>query len=225
MRVPVLMLLAIGCVKNGADGMVILENDAATATTCTFTGATGQPTLSSGQIFANSTNAYLLTPLIESRLSAGSGLEVDRSILLQGANVTLSGNGVALPNTSFSTPVSGTIPPGGTVNVSFPVIPAEDLAGFVGGSDQGLITVTVQIYGTEGGGTIDSEPFTYGVTVCPEDAPCVVQNPKVSCAGFVGGGAVGNPCNPFQDGMVDCCTDANDKYVCPGVGTAGSGSN
>jgi hypothetical protein len=221
MRVPVLVLLAIGCVKNGADGMVILENDAATATTCTFTGVTGQPTLSSGQIFANSTNAYLLTPLVESRLSAGSGLEVDRSILLQGANVTLSGNGVALPNTSFSTPVSGTIPPGGTVNVSFPVIPVEDLAGFVNGSDQGLITVTVQIYGTEGGGTIDSEPFTYGVTVCPEDAPCVVQDPKVTCDAFTGGALVGNPCNPFQDGMVDCCT-TNGKYVCPGVAT-GSG--
>ena len=222
MRVPVLMLLAIGCVKNGADGMVILENDAATSTTCTFTGQTGQPTLSSGQIFANSTNAYLLTPLIESRLSAGSGLEVDRSILLQGANVTLSGNGVALSNTSFSTPVSGTIPPGGTVNVSFPVIPAEDLAGFVNGSDQGLITVTVQMYGTEGGGTIDSEPFTYGVTVCPAGAPCVVTN-LGTCAGLTAGVAsVGNPCNVFQDGAVDCCTDTTGKYICPAVAT---GSN
>ncbi|HEY1813513.1 MAG TPA: hypothetical protein VGG74_14275 [Kofleriaceae bacterium] len=214
------MLLAIGCVKNGADGMVILENDAPSGTACTFSGQTGQPTFSSGQIFAGSTNAYVLTPLIESRIEAGSGLEVDRSILLQGANVTLSASGVSLPTSSFSTPVAGSIPPGGTVNVSFPIIPVTDLQAFdISGSTQGLITATVQIYGTEGGGTVDSEPFTYGVTVCPTGAPCVVQNnPVPSCTGFVSSGAGGNPCNAFQDGTVDCCKSGSD-YVCPGVAT------
>ncbi|HEY3802079.1 MAG TPA: hypothetical protein VGL61_05700 [Kofleriaceae bacterium] len=213
------MLLAIGCVKNGADGMVILENNAPTGTACTFTGQTGQPTLSSGQIYAGSTNAYVLTPLIESRIEAGSGLEVDRSILLQGANVTLSASGVSLPMTAFSTPVAGSIPPAGTVNVSFPIIPAVDLAAFASGTTQGLITATVQIYGTEGGGNVDSEPFTYGVTVCPTGALCVAQDVG-TCTGFSGAvTSTGNPCNAYQDGTVSCCEKGGDKtmLVCPAV--------
>ena len=77
-RVPVLALLLFGCAKNGAEGMVILANTAPAGTACTFTGDPMQPAFSSGQISAESTNAYLLTPLIESRISpAGSGANVD----------------------------------------------------------------------------------------------------------------------------------------------------
>ncbi len=225
-RVPVLALLLFGCVKNGAEGMVILANTAPTGSTCVFTGDPSQPAFSSGQIFAGSTNAYVLTPLIESRITAaGSGASVDRSILLDGANITLTatqnGAGVSLPSPSFSTPVSGSIPPGGLINVAFPIIPVEDLMALNTGSVQTEVVANVTVFGSEGGGNINAEPFTYGVTVCPKGAACVVSD-LGTCVGLTATVNLGNPCNPFQDGMVDCCDDKSGSLVCPAV-TEGSG--
>ena len=221
---PVLAMFAFGCTANGAQGMVILGNTAATGTSCAFSGATGQATLSSGEIAARSTLPYLLTPLIQSRLTAGSGGQpVDRSILLSSANVQLSANGAGLP--AFSSPVSGTIPPGGTINVSFPLIPVDVLNMLNSGTSQTEVIATVTIIGDEGGGQVNSEPFTYGVNVCPDMAPCVTQNLGM-CDEISGTVSQGNPCNPFQDGVVSCCTDINTgSAICPAVAeTAGSGS-
>src|SRR5580698_1852088 len=105
---PLLVLFVVlGCAKNGDEGMVVLANTAPSGTTCTFTGDPTQPAFSQGEIYVGVTgspNPYLLTPLIESRITAaGSGENVDRSILLQGADVTLSastgGQSVTLPST------------------------------------------------------------------------------------------------------------------------------
>ena len=227
---PVLALFAFGCTANGAQGMVVLGNTAPSGATCSFTGAVGQSTLSSGEISAASTVPYILTPLIQSRLTAGSGGEpVDRSILLSSANVQLTAGGASWP--AFSSPVSGTLAPGGTINVSFPVIPVEILQTLNTGSAQIEVVSTTTIIGDEGGGQVNSEPFTYGITVCPDGAPCVV-NDLGTCGGLVAEVLVGNPCNPFQDGEVDCCSDVQDptKLICPAVsetapgsGSAGSG--
>jgi hypothetical protein len=205
-RVPVLALLLFGCAKNGAEGMVILANTAPTGSTCVFTGDPSQPAFSSGQISAESPDAYLLTPLIESRITAaGSGDSVDRSILLNGANITLTatqdGANVSLAESLFSTPVSGTIPPGGTINVAFPIIPVDVLSAFENATTQTEVVANVTVFGTEGGdlGT---------------------------CVGLTSTVNLGNPCNPFQDGIVDCCEDAITKdLICPAVSeTVGSGS-
>lgn len=230
-RVPVLALLMFGCVKTGAEGMVVLANTAPSGTTCTFTGDPSQPAFSSGQIFVpkppDVPTAYVLTPLIESRITAaGSGDSVDRSILLDGANVTLTatqnGAGVSLTESEFSTPVSGTIPPGGTINVAFPIIPSDVLAAFATAMTQTEVVANVTVFGTEGGGNINAEPFTYGVTVCSAGAPCVVSyvGSDASCTGLTASVNLGNPCNPFQDGAVDCCfstTGMGSALTCPAV--------
>jgi hypothetical protein len=225
-RVPVFALLMFGCVKNGAEGMVILANTAPSGATCVFTGDPTQPAFSSGQIFVPMSpdvpSAYLLTPLIESRITpAGSGASVDRSILLQGANITLSatqnGASVSLASSSFSTPVSGSIPPGGTINVAFPIIPSDVLSNFATATTQTEVVANVTVFGTEGGGNVNAEPFTYGVTVCSTKAPCVVSD-LGTCAGLAATVNLGNPCNPFQDGVVDCCEDGTDQHlICPAV--------
>jgi hypothetical protein len=31
----------------------------------------------------------------------------------------------------------------------------------------------------------------------------------------------GNPCNPYQDGALDCCTNESGGLVCPAVGSGG----
>jgi hypothetical protein len=236
-RFPVLVLfVALGCIaKNGDEGMVVLANTAPSGTTCTFTGDPTQPALSQGEIYAGSPDPYLLTPLIESRFTAaGSGENVDRSILLQGADVTLTATGagqsVTLPTAGaqFTTTIAGTIEPGGFLNVSFPIIPTNILSLFKNGSADTEIVANVVVFGDEGGGRVNAEPFGYQVTVCPAGAPCVVQDVG-SCTGLTASVNAGNPCNPFQDGIVTCCdVEACDTAATTGTpcsSTGGSGSD
>jgi hypothetical protein len=224
-RFPVLVLFVVlGCAKNGDEGMVVLANTAPSGTTCTFTGDPTQPAFSQGEIYVGVTgnpNPYLLTPLIESRITAaGSGENVDRSILLQGADVTLSastgGQSVTLPSTAaqFTTTIAGTIDPGGFLNVSFPLVPSDILALFKSGTTDTEIVANVVVFGDEGGGRVNAEPFGYQVTVCPVGAPCVIQDAG-PCATFGGSVSAGNPCNPLQDGVLTCCEGSDGSLVCP----------
>jgi hypothetical protein len=226
-RFPVLVLFVVlGCAKNGDEGMVVLANTAPSGTTCTFTGDPTQPAFSQGEIAARSPDPYLLTPLIESRITAaGSGENVDRSILLQGADVTLSastgGQSVTLPSAAaqFTTTIAGTLEPGGLLNVSFPIIPTDILSLFRSGSTDTEIVATVVVFGDEGGGRVNAEPFGYQVTVCPDSAPCVVQDVS-SCSGFTASVNAGNPCNPYQDGLTTCChvgSGSDAQLFCPAV--------
>ncbi|HEX4451948.1 MAG TPA: hypothetical protein VH143_13815 [Kofleriaceae bacterium] len=225
-RFPVLVLfVALGCAKNGDEGMVVLANTAPSGTVCTFTGDLTQPAFSQGEIYADSPDPYLLTPLIESRFSAaGSGENVDRSILLQGADVTLTaatgGKSVSLPSTAqFTTTIAGTIDPGGLLNVSFPLVPTDVLQLFASGSADTEIVANVVVFGDEGGGRVNAEPFGYQVTVCPEGAPCVIANAG-PCKGLTATVNAGNPCNPYQDGITTCCTSGSGSdavLVCPAV--------
>ncbi|HEY1546560.1 MAG TPA: hypothetical protein VGG28_02005 [Kofleriaceae bacterium] len=228
-RFPVLVLfVALGCAKNGDEGMVVLANTAPSGTSCTFTGDSTQPSFSQGEIYAGSPDPYLLTPLIESRITAaGSGENVDRSILLQGADVTLTastgGQNVSLPSAAaqFTTTIAGTIEPGGFLNVSFPLIPTDILSQFKSGTTDTEIIANVVIFGNEGGGRVNAEPFGYQVTVCPEGAPCVAQDVG-PCAGLTASVNAGNPCNPYQDGITTCCeagSGSDAVLVCPAVAT------
>jgi hypothetical protein len=231
-RFPVLVLfVALGCIaKNGDEGMVVLANTAPSGTSCTFTGDPTQPSFSQGEIYAGSPDPYILTPLIESRFTAaGSGQNVDRSILLQGANVTLTastnGQSVSLPSEAqFTTTISGTIEPGGFINVSFPIVPTSVLNAFKSGSADTEIVANVVVFGAEGGGRVNAEPFGYQVTVCPSNAPCVIQDVG-SCSGLTASVSTGNPCNPYQDGMVTCCeVEVCDTSATTGTACSSTGS-
>ena len=70
----------------------------------------------------------------------------------------------------------------------------------------------VVIRGDINGSTITSAPYLYPITVCND---CVVSN--LGACPLPSGVDVrtGNGCNPFQDGVVDCCTDADNRLVCP----------
>src|SRR6266700_2128957 len=88
------LALAAGCVasSNSDSPMVVLQNTGIMlgATACTFTGTAGQPGLAHGQISTASPLPYQLNPLIESRITATTGADLQRTIELQGADVHLS---------------------------------------------------------------------------------------------------------------------------------------
>jgi hypothetical protein len=158
---------------------------------------------------------YVLTPLIESRITANPGDEGLRTIHLEGANVTVSvANGGT--SQSFTALFSGSVAPnGGTTNVAFEVLPASSV-GALGNATQNVeVIANVTVYGTLGGGRIDAEPFQYPITIIGDNNG-ITFGTTTACGSMMVGVRLGNPCNPYQDGAVDCCLPAGSTIpLCP----------
>ncbi|HET9987423.1 MAG TPA: hypothetical protein VFQ65_02865, partial [Kofleriaceae bacterium] len=120
-------LLVVGCADKGDEGFFIRNNTAPPASACTFTGDPGQPFIASGAISYMSPQGYVFTPLLESRITAVMGQEAERTIHLEGANVTLT----AAPGGTtqkFTALFSGSLAPNsGTANVSFELLPKSSI--------------------------------------------------------------------------------------------------
>jgi hypothetical protein len=214
-------------------------------TTCQLTGDPAQPFIAHGQIYSKSSQGYLLTPLNQSRVTssgAGSGASVDpstRTIYLKAANIDLEVKAASVEHAdgSFSNPTvtipsnlakqsslfSAALQPAGSVNVAFEILPVQTLRAIeqavaAAPTDRFRVEVlaTVTIVGELNGDDQSAQPFTYPVTVCND---CVVHN--VGKCPMTGVPRIGNACNIFQDGDVDCCVDDNNLLVCPAItGTA-----
>ena len=216
--------LASGCANDGDAGMFVLNNSAPPAgTVCTFTGAQAQLFTSAGSISAYSTetnaaaSGYILSPLIESRITTTSDVQIpQRTIHLEGANITaqVNGNGVKQQYTAL---FAGSLAPGGTTNVSFEALPVPSIMAFEPSkTDNILVVLTVQIFGTLGGSRIDADPFQYPVTIVGEGKGIVFGVTNLcTVPGSVA--RTGNACNPFQDGTVDCCLSKSGRLVCPAI--------
>jgi hypothetical protein len=232
-------LLLFGCADQGDEGMTVINNTAVSGS-CSLTGGADQPFKSHGTIYALSPAGYLLTPLIQSRVTLGTEINADelqKTIFLRGADVSLTlkaqsivTNGqytVTQPEKNvgqFSVLFAGALPPGGSVNVGFEVITPAILRDILGASGVNLATsdlnaevlAEVTIRGDLGGDEVESNPFQYPISVCTD---CVV-NVTGACPA-TGTVRTGDACNIFQDGVVDCCTAADGELVCPAsTGTA-----
>jgi hypothetical protein len=231
-----LVAVAAACTAgNGGQGFFVNSNSAPMGTTCSFTGAAGQATLSQGQLSTSSpTTGYVFTPLLQSKLVAVMNQDPAlKTITIQGARVdlaflqveTISPTGVATPITPnvatndihFQVFAGAALAPMGTANISAQIVPWEVIPQLTAGVDlkadkfHALIDAHVTFFGLEGGSEIDAEPFDYGVTLCND---CVV-NVLGACPSTGMAPRPGNPCNPFQDGIVDCCTEASGALTCP----------
>lgn len=219
--VPIALLGA--CAKNGDEGMVVLNNSTVQqGMICMLTGMPGQAFTSSGTISTQSPGGYLATPLIESNITAATGQESQRTIEIQGAIVQLAVPTQAAMITldsneqSFRAPASGALlPNNGTINVSFDLVPysvIQKVAALGGTHTHVEVDATVTMYGQLAGDTIKATPWLYSVTVCND---CVVNNlgmcPPTALV------RLGNPCNVYQDGIVDCCTSTTGALVCPAM--------
>jgi hypothetical protein len=235
----------VACVNTGDEGMYVVNATAASGGTCTFTGSVDQPFISHGHIDYLSPAAYELHPLIQSRITgvgAGSGSsttdDISRTIQLRGADISLTLKAVTITDgdqvmttqkdtvlPAFSTLFSGAVPPGGTVNVGVDTIPTGTLRsiGAMSGADltsttqrfDAEVVATVTIKGEVNGDTIASSPFVFPINVCSN---CVFAN--AGTCPMKTAPRTGDPCNMFQDGIVDCCLDTTvtpNKYLCPGT--------
>ncbi|HEY1555409.1 MAG TPA: hypothetical protein VGF94_11310 [Kofleriaceae bacterium] len=223
---PLLVIAAVGaCAHEGDEPMIILGNTAQMegSVTCSFTGDPTQPITTSGVISTVSPSGYLASPLIQSRITGTTDNELERTIEIQGAIVQLSVPNGSQPidlddnEAAFQALFSASVPPQSSVNVTFDLIPSSvvaKVAGLGSGSPVEVeLVAQVTVYGLLGGDRVTAQPWQYPVTICND---CVVSNDGV-CPLTTTTIRVGDPCNIFQDGVVDCCTNpTTGALICPG---------
>ncbi len=232
----VLAPLAAGCVSSGDETVIILQNQVP-GSGCVVSATASDMYIGSGLIDTNTTQGYVLTPLVKNYSTSstggtGSGSTDDRRHIafVTGVNVDLSfadstlqsryaANGV----THFQVPYSAEINADSTTSMTFEIVPyslisqlgANELQS---ATDRVLILANIQLVGTINNGDFTSQSFRYPVQVCKG----CLTNDLGACSGishsFVPTHLGGN-CNVFQDTSVDCCTGANSALVCPAVGT------
>jgi hypothetical protein len=241
MRLPSLFaaLVLVGCANTGDEGMIVLNNTAVTDS-CTLTGAPDQPFRSHGEIFAGAKEGYVLTPLIQSRLTteiggsgSGSGTvdPITKTIFLKGADVkvklvstsiitagayTTTQNNLELG--TYSVLFAGYLPPDGYVNVGFealsvPMIQSVVAMSGVDFSSSDLraeVLTEVTVKGELGGDTISATPFSYPITVCSD---CIAE--VTGPCPVMEEPLTGNACNMWQDGHLQCCSNPDGTYTCP----------
>jgi hypothetical protein len=231
----IISTLAIaGCeADSGGEGFVILNNTAVTGDMCSLTGVAGQAFISHGQINSGSPVGYVLTPFMQSAITAETGQELQRTIMFSGANVELTVEAITVTHSDGSSTIvppptlmgtegkfqslfSGSLAPQGTANVAFEVLPVTTMHTIMatagagsGDSVNAEVKATVKAFGTMGGSRVDATPFVYPITVCNN---CVVND--LGACPVMGTIRKGNACNPFQDGPVDCC-EGGAGLVCP----------
>lgn len=237
LRLAALIPLAlVACVDSGDEGLYVVNNTAVTGTSCTLNGSPMQPQLGHGLIHVDSTLPYVMTPLLQSRITAAANVDdISKTIQLRGADVTLTLKAVSVerggsftttnPDTQliqFSTLFSGSIAPGASVNAFVDIIPPATIRSVAAMSGANLETdalnaevlASVVIKGEINDSGVESQPYLYPVTICND---CVFRNVG-ACP--VTGPSTGNACNPYQDGIVDCCVDTmTNTLICPAPST------
>lgn len=216
------------CAADNGDQGILITKAVAPGDNCTFTASSGELFVGHGEIEAGSPSAYRMYPQMQSRITATTGQEDQRTILLRGARVDIAFADSTLDSlkadglTKFEQLFSAPLRPGGITDGAFDLVPAELLKAIRTAKGTGafrteLIT-TFSVYGDMSGSEITSQDFQFPVTVCNG---CVAHNVGL-CSEIPMGttGAPGNSCNVFQDGSVDCCALASGELLCPLVGSA-----
>lgn len=197
-----------------------------------------------GTIEVGSPVDYIMTPVIQNYALSQSGkLTAQRTAFLEGAKIDISFAKADLFTAAeltqltedalikFSTPFSAAVTPdNGTAGLGFSIVPADLLRRIqpklAAAGNSTILNVRVKVYGSMGGGDVESDAFYYPVTVCDgSKVPCVIAS-TFTCGTPDITVREGNACNPFQDGIVDCCTTTTGGTTtlrCPGVsGTGGT---
>lgn len=225
-----------GCAADNGDEGIFITSNVVPDDGCTFTASAAEPFLTHGTYSVFSRDGYRFHPQMKSKITATAAQENMRTIIVEGARVTLSfpdesvftaaqqealrSSGVMRFTSLFSAPLS---PNGGLADGAFDLITPALLDELVAAKGAGIlaadapsfraeVVATVVVYGDMSGEEITSQEFQYPVTICND---CVVRE-LGACPLPVGTMITntGNVCNPYQDGTVDCCRTGAD-VVCP----------
>jgi hypothetical protein len=225
-----------GCTADSNDSSILVLKNVHPDTTCVTTGLITEASVPHGSLDILIPSDYLFIAQMESRIVATDAQVDQRTIITKFAKVD-----VAFPNTTlfsaaeladmktaglthfrsnFSAPV---LPNDGISDGAFVLIPSalvekvlakSGLTGFNDFTEFRLeVEATFTIEGDMSGSTVNSQPFTYGVTLGNHTSISILpaQCPVASGATL----RTGYACNALQDGVVDCCLDTNGLLNCP----------
>src|SRR5689334_25117192 len=90
MQRTLVLCFLLGCAANTGDGgMIVLNNSASAAGMCSFTADVNEPFKTSGTLVLGSPTPYLLTPLIQSKITPIMGQELQQTIEFRSAKIDL----------------------------------------------------------------------------------------------------------------------------------------
>lgn len=233
-----------GCMADeGTDGGMFVSKGVAPGDGCTTMVSEDEIGISHGVIDSSLPSGYVFIAQIRSRITAVEGTEDQRTILTTGARVDitfpdstffsdaeladLQSAGLTKYRTLFTAAVA---PNRGITDAGFELVPGALIARINAKSRQAFRLEMIASFTIEGdmsGRSVESNTFHFPITV----GRGVTVNVLGSCP--VPSGTTlrtGSSCNPTQDGIVDCCTDATrvsetnpDGLVCPATQSTGSG--
>jgi hypothetical protein len=170
--------------------------------------------------------SYYMFPLVQNNLVStvdeDNGVVEQNCITIKETQVDLDlgalGTYVESNFTKYSVPTAVTICPGETRAVSVMVVPNQVvslIASQIPENGMEYFNAKIRMVGKRGSTKIKSNSLTYPIFVCNG---CLINN-LGSCdtANIPQDPDPGNPCNPAQDDMLDCCTQGV-EWVCPAVG-------
>jgi len=215
-----------GCAASGDEAILVMSNVVA-GDNCTTTTGT-QTVLAHGSLELVVPTSYVFFANLKSRITALTGQEDQRTISVWGANVDITFPNSTLFSadelaqlrtdalTRFRAPSDTFLTPGGTATAPFDIIPqglVERIAAKVDLSQEfRLETIaTLTVVGTMSGGDVTSQPFAYPVTIGNQISVHITGNCSALASDFTA--RQGYSCNPYQDGVIDCCL--NGGLVCP----------
>ncbi len=217
------LALSLGaCTAGNGDEAILVTKNVTPGVGCTFVSATSEASLSHGMISALSDRSYRLHPQLQSRISGDQAHNEQRTIITNGAHVDIAfadasekvgADALLHFDSLFSTPV---YPNGGITDGAADIVPADLIKAIKDAKGTAAfrteLIVKVVVFGDMSGTDVTSQEFQYPVTVCSD---CVVNVLPAACPATVALVNPGNPCNPYQDGTVDCCKDSTGKLMCP----------
>lgn len=217
------LFTASGCVADTGDEGMYISKAVAPGADCTFTSQESEAFIGRGSYKIGAPYAYTIIPQVKSKITAADKLVNARTVQIRGARVDLTfadeavGAGLDSSLTKFQTLFSAPLAPnGGVTDAIFDLIPAglsQALAEKYRDQDvQVEVLAKLQVYGDMSGKEVVSQDFQFPVTMCTN---CITFD-LGACSTLTAETPVrsGNSCNPFQDGVVDCCTDGT-RFLCP----------
>ncbi len=227
--------LALGaCVDGDADAPMRIIGNVVPASGCVV-DSSSNTFYDDGVIQTDALAGYIFTPSVVNEITLRDGeARGPKTIYVTGARVEIDFYDPAFDSLvvdasllRFQVPVAGAIDPGGgKAAFSFEVVPqelvvkiGERLATITDARQRTVLDVRIQMVGTKGGGSVQSNVFRYPVEVC---IGCLQNILMAGCEALPQGfsARTGGACQAEQDGVTDCCNGGG-GLICPAVAPSG----
>ena len=222
--------LFTGCAADSGDEAMYIAKAVAPGDSCSFTSDENEALIGHGRYVVNAPAPYRIIPQLRSKIVVEDESKViQRTVQIRGARVNLS-----FADPSFESGIDESLlrfqslftaplaPNGGITDTLFDLIP-EGLSKAVAPKfsatvHEAEVIAKVEVYGDLSGSEVVSQEWQFPVTLCND---CII-NDLGPCSGLSSTATVraGNACNPFQDGVTDCCSEENGSLTCPAQGRA-----